>query len=255
MKLPTSAPNFRRGGAQRGIGAVDYLRGPKVMSDVTCWTLVRDAAAGSPAAREQFIRRYMSVVQDFLHARWQGKLVDEEREDAAQEVFVECLKDQGALTRVEARPATSFRTYLCALTRNVARRYEERGAQRVDAPASSSFDLERAQADDTSASRAFDRAWAGALVAQAAERFEQSRACASAAGQRRVELLRSCIREGRGVSELAREWGVEPAWLHREYRRALRDFETALREVVAFHHPGEPEAVERECRDLLALVQ
>ena len=225
------------------------------MSDATCWTLVRDAAAGSPAAREQFTRRYLSIVQSFLHARWQGRPIHEDLEDAVQEVFIECLKDDGALSRVELRPAAGFRTYLQALTRNVARRHEERGAQRLDAQASGASHLDQVPADDTSASRVFDRAWAEALVAEASQRFEQAQASESPAGARRVELLRACIREGRGVTELAREWEVEPAWLHREYGRALRGFETALREVVAFHHPGEPEAVERECRELLALVQ
>lgn len=41
-------------------------------SDSTRWTLIRDAAEGVPAARDEFARRYESVIRAYLGARWRG---------------------------------------------------------------------------------------------------------------------------------------------------------------------------------------
>jgi len=56
------------------------------------------------------------------------------------------------------------------------------------------------------------------------------------------------------IADLAREWGVAAAELHREYALARREFSTALREVVAFHGPESDAAVERECAELIDLL-
>jgi hypothetical protein len=37
--------------------------------DATCWTLIRDAASGDPAARDRFARVYRPVVRAYLAAR------------------------------------------------------------------------------------------------------------------------------------------------------------------------------------------
>ena len=34
--------------------------------DATCWTLIRDAAAGDPAARDRFARAYLPAVRAYL---------------------------------------------------------------------------------------------------------------------------------------------------------------------------------------------
>ena len=39
-------------------------------SESTCWTVIRAAAAGSPADREELARRYLGVVRAYLAARW-----------------------------------------------------------------------------------------------------------------------------------------------------------------------------------------
>jgi RNA polymerase sigma-70 factor (ECF subfamily) len=60
--------------------------------------------------------------------------------------------------------------------------------------------------------------------------------------------------EGLPIRDIARRWGVKPAALHHEYARAREEFRAVLMQLVAFHHPGPPESVERECADLLALL-
>jgi RNA polymerase sigma-70 factor (ECF subfamily) len=45
------------------------------------------------------------------------------------------------------------------------------------------------------------------------------------------------------------------ASLHHEYARARQEFRSALEDVIAFHHPGAPEDVDRECAQLLSLLE
>ena len=40
------------------------------ISESTCWTVIRAAAAGSPADRDELGRRYLGVVRAYLAARW-----------------------------------------------------------------------------------------------------------------------------------------------------------------------------------------
>ena len=70
-------------------------------------------------------------------------------------------------------------------------------------------------------------------------------------------ILAGVEEEGRfpSIREIARLWAADPAELHREYARARREFKAALAEVVAFHHPGSAAAIERECAELLALLE
>jgi len=58
----------------------------------TCWTVIRAAAAGSPAERAELARRYLGVVRAYLAARWRGSDLRADLDDAVQEVFVECFR-------------------------------------------------------------------------------------------------------------------------------------------------------------------
>ena len=75
------------------------------------------------------------------------------------------------------------------------------------------------------------------------------------AAPRRVELLRLRFHEGMPIREIAGLWGLDAASLHHEYARARQEFRSALRDVIAFHHPGSPEDVDRECAQLLSLLE
>ena len=104
-------------------------------------------------------------------------------------------------------------------------------------------------------SRVFDREWARAVMREAADRLREAAQTGGADAQRRVELLRMRFYEGWPIREIARLWSADPADLHREYARARKEFKLALVEVVAYHLPGSAEAIERECSELLALLE
>jgi RNA polymerase sigma-70 factor (ECF subfamily) len=213
--------------------------------DATYWSLIRDAAGGDPAARERFARVYLPVVSAYLTARWGGR---REVDDAAQDVFVECFRAGGLLEKADPERAGGFRAFLLGAVRNVARRHEAR--KRLDArlPA----DL---PADDNAPSEAFDRAWARTLLREAG-RVQQKRAeLAGPAAVRRVQLLRLRFGDGLPIRDIAAKWDEDPAKVHHEYATARDEFRAALREVVAFHHPGATAGeVDRACAELLGLL-
>jgi RNA polymerase sigma-70 factor (ECF subfamily) len=214
--------------------------------DLTCWTLIRDAAAGDAAARERFARVYRPVVRAYLAARWRGSRRDPD--DAAQDVFVECFRAGGVLDRADAGRPGRFRAFLLGAVRNVARRYESRARPADPLPA----DL---PADDTGPAEAFDRAWARALLREAVRAQEDAASRYGPAAVRRVRLLRLRFHDGLPVRDIAAQWGVDAARLHREYATAREEFRAALRGVVAFHHPGASAGeLDRACEELLALV-
>src|SRR6516164_4906205 len=101
-------------------------------SESTCWTVIRAAAAGSPADREELARRYLAVVRAYLAARWRGSHLRPDLDDAVQEVFVECFRQGGVLEAAVDGRVSSFRAFLYGVVRNVARRFDSR--QRGQAP-------------------------------------------------------------------------------------------------------------------------
>jgi DNA-directed RNA polymerase specialized sigma24 family protein len=214
--------------------------------EATCWTLIRDAAGGDPAARELFARVYLPVVKAYVTARWRdnGREVD----DAAQDVFVECFKAGGLLEKAAADRPGGFRAFLLGAVRNVARRHEVRRRPVHPLP-------DGLPADDTGAEHAFERAWAQALLREAATVQQASSERAGAAAVRRVQLLRLRFHDGLPIRDIAKRWGEDPAKLHHEYATARDEFRAALREVIAFHHPGSPAGeLDRLAAELLALV-
>ena len=129
-------------------------------SESTCWTVIRAAAAGSPAEREELARRYLGVVRSYLAARWHGTALREELDDATQEVFVECFRQGGVLDAAGSGRVPGFRAFLYGVIRNVARRFESRPVRAADP-------LPEIATDDASQSRLFDRTWAQAIMAEA----------------------------------------------------------------------------------------
>jgi RNA polymerase sigma factor (sigma-70 family) len=214
--------------------------------DLTCWTLIRDAAGGDTAARERFARVYRPVAVAALAGRWKGSPRLAWVDDAAQDVFVECFKAGGALDSADAERG-GFRAFFLAVVRNVARRYEEKHRPAVPLP-------EDHADGDTSLSVAFDRAWARALLKEAA-RVQGEAARGDERATKRVELLRLRFQDGLPIRAIAERWSEDAAKLHREYATAREEFRAALRNVVAFHHPGAAgDALDAACRELLALV-
>ena len=92
----------------------------------------------------------------------------------------------------------------------------------------------------------FDRAWAQANMAEAA-RLQQERAAERGPeAVRRVELLQLRFEENLPNRAIAERWGVDSAAVHHVYALARKEFRAAILEVVAFHHPGGPEALVRK---------
>ena len=213
-------------------------------SESTCWTVIRAAAAGSAADRDELARRYLGVLRAYLSARWRGSHLRHDLDDAVQEVFVECFRQGGVLEAALNGRVPSFRALLYGVVRNVARRFESRPEPAVSP-------LPEIQADEASLSRLFDRTWAQAIMAEAA-RLQRRRAaeCGPEAVQR-IELLRLRFEENLPIRTIAERWGVAAAGLHHAYALARQEFKAALLAVVAFHLPGSPAEVEQEAANLL----
>ena len=223
--------------------------------DSTCWTLLRDAAAGGEAPRAEFAARYVPVVRAYLAARWRGSTLIRELDDTIQDVFIECLRAGGLLDRARADQPGGFRAFLYGAVRNVALRAEARRAQQLVHEPRDVLDLQGLPGREEALSRVYDRAWARAVVREAAERQSVLAARRGDAALRRVELLRLRFHEGMPIREIARLWGLDAASLHHEYARARQEFRSALRDVIASQHPGSPEDVDRECAQLLSLFE
>jgi RNA polymerase sigma-70 factor (ECF subfamily) len=224
------------------------------VDDSTCWTIIAAAARGDAAGREEFARHYAKPVRAYLLARWRGSVHLQQVDDAVQEVFVECFRTGGVVERVDPARAGGFRPFLYGVVRNVARQLERRWATE-QARAVSQDALAEQPADDSSLAVVFDRAWARAVVRQAARRHHELAERDGAEAVRRVELLRLRFQEGKPIRDIARLWRIDADHLHHEYAKARKEFHQALMDIVAIHCPGPPDVVERECRELLSLLE
>jgi len=213
-------------------------------NESTCWTVIRAAAAGSPADREELARRYLGVVRSYLGVRWRGSPLRPDLDDAVQEVFVQCFRAGGAVAVAAAGRVPNFRAFLYGVIRNVARQFEDRRI-RVAEP------LPNVEAAELSQSRFFDRTWAKAIMAEAAQLQRRRAADLGDDAVRRIELLRLRFEEGLPIRTIAERWGVDPAKLHHAYALARQEFRAALLEVVAFHQPGSPAELDLEAASLL----
>jgi RNA polymerase sigma-70 factor (ECF subfamily) len=224
-------------------------------SESTRWTVIRDAAEGNVAARALFARRYEPVVRAYLSARWHHGPVSAEKDDAVQEVFVECFREGGALEAVDSQRPGGFGAFFYGVMRNVARRYEAARRQARARVEGEAVDLDGIEADEETLSRVFDRAWASVMLKEAAWlQAEQARGKGDDA-VRRVDLLTLRFEEGLPIREIARRWEVEPDWLHHQYARARDEYKKALKEVVSENHGVGGAALEEECRRLLQFFQ
>ena len=94
--------------------------------------MIRGAAAGDATQQQAFAQRYAEPIAAYLRARWQASPLAQDVDDAVQEVFVECCRENGVLERAsESKTAAGgFRGYLYGVARNVALRFEQRRGRR-----------------------------------------------------------------------------------------------------------------------------
>jgi RNA polymerase sigma-70 factor (ECF subfamily) len=208
--------------------AVDELPAGEVS-----WSLIARAAAGDGRARSTFSGTYLPVVRSFLAARWRETRLAGELDDAVQEVFLECLRENGVLSRADPRRG-DLRGLLFGVTRKVAARFEERAGRQVPDPRTVSA-LEVIEDREPSLSMLFDREWARTLMRLAGERMRARAEHAGAGARLRVELLRLRFTEDLPIREIAAQWDVEPDPGHRAYARARAEFRECLTRVVAEH--------------------
>lgn len=224
--------------------------------DSTCWTLIRGAAAGTAEDREEFVRRYASVVKAYLRARWLGSAHFQDLDDAVQEVFVDCLKDSGALERVDRGRRGGFRGFLYGVTRNVGLRIETAKTRHKEHQPSTGHDLDAMERRERSLSRSFDRAWAQSVMREALAELQRKVAALGERAEKRFALLRLRFQDELPIHEIASRWQVEPALLYREFARAKAEFRDALVAVVATQNPDAgQEEVASECAQLLDLLE
>jgi RNA polymerase sigma-70 factor (ECF subfamily) len=221
----------------------------------TSWTVIRDAAEGDDAARAEFARLYEPVVRSYLQARWNHSAGSSEVEDAAQEVFIDCFREGGALGRADPDRPGGFRAFLYGVVRNVARGFEKSRRRNIERAAGSRIDLDAMEGREESLSRVFDRAWASLLLAEAARHQAAQAREKSEDARRRVHLLALRFGEGLAVREIARLWDVDPAWLHHQYAQAREEFKRALEEIVRANQGGSRVDIEVECTRLLQLLR
>ena len=215
-------------------------------SYATHWTVILGAASGDRTHGEEFARRYKPAVEAYFGARWRKSPLRQEIDDATQEVFVDLLRDGGALQRVDPKRRGGFRAYLYGIARIVALRIEQRAGRRKDRQASS-IDV---PTDDDALEQVFDRAWASALMTQAAK-LQMQRATTTSA-KRRFELLRLRFEDGLPIREIAARWDVDAKVLHHEYPKARGEFRRALLDCVSMQLDGTPGEVLREAERLIA---
>ena len=215
--------------------------------------MIRGAAAGQERDQADFARRYLPVVRVYLAARWKGSPLRGVLDDAVQEVFVACYKSDGALARADSQRPGGFRAFFYGVVRNVAREHERGYARGKERQPESGFLDEHVPSDDDGLSTVFDRSWAMSLLEQAVARHKAT--AEDERALRGVELLRLRFEDGLQIRTIASRWDMDAAKVHKEYARARDAFKDALTDVVAFHHPGSPGEVERECARLLALFK
>lgn len=218
-------------------------------AEETSWTLIDAAREGDAVARERFARTYESAVRAYFGARWGRGPLASELDDAVQEVWIDCLRDRGALERADSgRP---FRPFLYGVARTVALRFEQRRGRAEAAP----IEADEHEARETRLSVAFDRAFAQQVMREATELQRARAAAAGGVKQRRVELLELRFEHELTIPQIAERWNEDPARVHHLYADARADFRDALREVVGRRNGGHGAALERECDWMLEVLR
>src|SRR5262249_14423061 len=147
-----------------------------------------------------------------------------------------------------------FEALLKGAVRNVALRCERARARRLKRGGTGDLEPELVVADETSLWRVFDRAFARRLMQEAGDRQLTLAREKGEAALRRVELLRLRFQDDLPIRDIAKQLGIEPDFAHHEFAQARKEFHRALRDVVLVYDPSARSRIDRECRQLLDLL-
>ncbi|MFM1871718.1 MAG: hypothetical protein RL398_1140 [Planctomycetota bacterium] len=227
---------------------------PQLATDGLPWMLVRAAAGGSAGALELLCERCRPLVERWLWFRWRHSPFVGLIEDATQEVFVECLRPDGALSHADpARSEHGFDAYLRGVVAHVAARVERRYARDFAHRRRLAVAAARADLPQHAVEAQMDRRWVRAVLARALARLETPQFATKMAHSAR-EFLALHLEQGLPVREIARRWHLHAAQVHELRRRAMRRLKNAVLHVLGKSH-CRAAADEREAaRELLALL-
>ncbi len=197
----------------------------------------------------------LPVVRAYLAARWRDAALEQNLEDAIQDVFIECFRAEGVLERADRDQPGGFRAFLFGVVRNIALRTEHSHVERQARKSPDSFHPEKLAAREASLSKIFDRAWAQSVMEQAVALQRQKARGRGEAALQWVELLKLRFMDGVPIREIAARWGVDPSDVHVAYRGARKEFRDCLRQIVAFHSPRKGANLDAECFRLLSLLE
>ena len=220
--------------------------------DATRWSLILAAANGDRGRRDEFTRCYAPVARAWLSARWRAPAARDDVDDAVQEVLLDCVREGGALQRVDAGRDGGFRAFFSGIVRRVALKFEAKRA-RLERGREGASSLELV-ADEATLSKLFDREYALAVVRQAHAVHRRDAEAAGPDALRRVELLRLRFEEELPIRTIAARLGLDASEAHRMYARARREFRLALREVVREREAAGDERVDAACDELLGML-
>lgn len=217
--------------------------------DSTCWTEIIGAARGDPQLRDVFCRRYEPVIRAYLSVRWRIGAEREEIADATQEVFLQCLRSDGALERLDPTRPGGLRAFLYGVTARVASVLERQRQRWNRSNARPAFDPDSVERSDVTLSAAFDRAWA-AMVGREARRLLVARAAKGGeSARRRLYCLEQRYFHGRPPREIAVALGIDAQRVSEHLHDAKGEYRAALLEIMAGYFP---QASERELADRCA---
>ncbi len=221
------------------------------MNSETCWTLIQAVHQGDGAARDDFVERYLPSVHAYLRARWSGKPLLSEVEDAEQEVLARCFSESGPLGRLE-RASGGFRGFLYGVCRNVAREYEHDRKKRAEHCIEA---LDDQPAEQERLSEIFDREFARQVMREARARFREQSLAEGGRAARHPELLKLRFEDNLPIRSIAAQWGCDPAQVHKDYARARKNYREVLLDLMSEQNPGRtPAEVEQATILLLALL-
>jgi RNA polymerase sigma factor (sigma-70 family) len=224
-------------------------------NDSTSWSIVLGAAARRPADQERFARLYTPLIKAYLAARWRLPLEHEDVVDGAQEVLLQCFRQDGALDSVERGRASGFRGFLYGVTRNVAAMTERKWSRSREGQATHSGVFERAD-DDSSLSHVFDRAWAEVVVREARSLLQRRSLVLGGTAVLRARALELRYQGGLPPREIAPRLGLDVKQVYRLLEDGQVEFQEALVDVMTEQVPGASRAeVERKCAELLDLLE